>query len=79
MAGKMENCKASLVFMATRSIIIASEMLMTKRMSSSQVGIGRIIISTIPIIPSSTDISFIFMRSLPPIPDYLTFPLSLYT
>ncbi|MNP80689.1 hypothetical protein D3C76_1788580 [compost metagenome] len=58
--GKIENCKASFVFIETSRIIKAIEILMTSRISSSHDGIGRIIIRTIPMTPARTVISFIF-------------------
>ncbi|MNT88238.1 hypothetical protein D3C72_2287680 [compost metagenome] len=75
--GKMENCSASFVFIATSRMVSAMEILITSSKSSSHVGIGRIIISTMPIIPRRTVKSFAFNASYLPLD--LGLPFSLYT
>ena len=64
--GKIENCSGSFVFIATRMIVRASEMLIKMRKSSNHGGSGMIIIMTIKMMPTSTDKSVHFIRSLPP-------------
>ncbi|MNI69993.1 hypothetical protein D3C73_1257740 [compost metagenome] len=62
-AGKMENSKALCVFIPTTKINNAIDILIIRRKSMSQIGIGTTIIKTIPITPTSTTTSLNFIMA----------------